>query len=789
MDSLVKNKNRQGILVMMQGASTFGTRVVPRQPVLKKLADRRDLPPRVRHILTGLLGICTGSLAHSVGAALEEYEHELPRQAVRARRGEQSRRWLESLREFKRARDQVTPRFMANIEDALARFDEGADVSAQDGTEHAGVELSLVETGDLELSLAAQELATKSESRQSLALLDLGHRFGILAGQPAFEAERLPLGPAHMLRALRDASICLDLPAEHRVLLCHAFDRVALSAIGTFYETLNAFLVEHRILRHLRVHAPLRPKRSSGSAEEPAARVHPRNDTAAPPFLPQARMASDDRGGASGPESFATLRELLAGRHRAPDARSAAKAASPGFVPSAEVVQSVLGRLQSKADGPAPASGGAARRSATHLRQELLDQLHQFAPPGQRLQLDGEDSDTIDLVGMLFDYIEQRAPANGSTQTMLTRLQVPMLRVALRDKSFFTQGSHPARLLLNAIAETGIHWIDDSDGEADPVLLKKMHLVIERLNAEFDGDLSLVERMLGDLSQHVQTLARRAEVSERRLVDASKGREKLGLARESASNAIAARVAVAKPGRLLRTMLEQAWTDVLALSVLRHGEDSEAYRKQLAVTDQLIAAGGGKGSTDPAAITALRQEVEKGLGQVGFHHDEIQAVVRHLLAPGDAVQADDQPSQTQIAVRLKSKTHLGHAGGEEKPLQAAAARRAALQLSAAELNTLKGLQSVPFGTWFEFATNQQGDRVRCKLSWYSTITGRCLFVNSRGARAFERTLEQLAREIVRGQANIAAPEKESLVDRAWNAIVASLKNLSRPATRTAPAAH
>jgi hypothetical protein len=238
----------------------------------------------------------------------------------------------------------------------------------------------------------------------------------------------------------------------------------------------------------------------------------------------------------------------------------------------------------------------------------------------------------------------------------------------------------------------------------------------------------------------------------------------------------------------MRTMLEQAWTDVLALGVLRHGEDSEAYQKQLAVTDQLIAAGGGKSSTDQPAITALRQEVEKGLGQVGFHHDEIQAVVRHLLAPGEATQEDDQPSQTQIAVRLKSKTHLGHAAGEEKPLQAAVARRASLQLNAAELHTLERLQSLPFGTWFEFATNQQGDRVRRKLSWYSTITGRCLFVNPRGARAFERTLEQLAREIVRGQANIAAPEKESLVDRAWNAIVASLRHLSRPATGAAPAA-
>jgi hypothetical protein len=362
-----------------------------------------------------------------------------------------------------------------------------------------------------------------------------------------------------------------------------------------------------------------------------------------------------------------------------------------------------------------------------------------------------------------------------------------MLRVALRDKSFFSQGSHPARLLLNAIAETGIHWIDDAEGEADPVLLKKMHLVIERLNAEFDGDLSLIERMLGDLSQHVQTLAHKAEVSERRLVDATKGREKLGIARETASNAIAARVAGAKPGRLLRTMLEQAWTDVLALTVLRHGENSEAYRKQLAVADQLIAAGGGKGSADQPAVAALRQEVERGLGQVGFHHDEIQAVVRHLLAPGEAAQGDDQPSQTQIAVRLKSKTHLGPAG-EEKPLQAAAARRASVQLNAAELQMLERLQGVPFGTWFEFATNQQGDRVRRKLSWYSTITGRCLFVNPRGARAFERTLEQLAREIVRGQANIAAPETESLVDRAWNAIAASLRQLTGRTPASVPAA-
>jgi hypothetical protein len=182
--------------------------------------------------------------------------------------------------------------------------------------------------------------------------------------------------------------------------------------------------------------------------------------------------------------------------------------------------------------------------------------------------LKSEDADTIDLVGMLFDQIAQNAPAKGNTQSMLTQLRVPLMRVALSDKDFFAQRSHPARELLNAVTEVGIHWIDDAESDPIPALLHKLHTVVERLNNEFDGDLSLIEHMLGDLSQHMHKLARTAAVAERRLVDASKGREKLALARETAANAIATRIAAAHPKRLLRTLLERAWTDVLALTLM-----------------------------------------------------------------------------------------------------------------------------------------------------------------------------------------------------------------------------
>jgi Protein of unknown function (DUF1631) len=755
-------------MVMVQGiSSSFGRGTGGGTPVSAiRLAQRRDLPLRVRNVLAGLLPLCSGSLISSLNATLGEFEQELLKLAGKARTSADSQRCFESLRQVRRGGADISPRLAVAIDQALARFDR------EDGGESEGearTALKLVDAGDLEESLVLQEIATKCEVRQALLLHDLGHRFAVLAGRPAFDADEVPLGPNQILAALCSASTALNMPGDHRILLFHTFDRVALGVIGKFYETLNAYLVEHRILRNLRVHAPRKKDRSAHHAPAAGGGVPGQR-------MPAATAAADDSGKDQIP--FATLRELLAGRRRA--LGTAGPTGAAGYVPSAADLQTALAQLQAAAR-----AGDGGPTPATRLKQDLLDQLQRGAARSRAPRLAGEDADTIDLIGMLFEQLAHGAPATGKTQAILSGLHVPLLRVALHDKAFFTEHAHPARLLLNAVAEAGLRWIDDSEGESDPMLLKKMHAVIERLNNEFDGSLSLIERMLGDLSEHMQVLAHKAEVSERRLVDATRGRERLALAREAAGDAIAERIAAARPGRLLRTMLEQAWTDVLALTVLRHGEDSEAYRLRLGVVDRLIAGTATREST-PSVEAALRRDVESGLAQVGYHPDEIHAVVQHLLAPSEAANDEGAGSRTEVAIRLKTGKRLGE-GGEQRPRRAAAQRRAVLRLDATEERMLEHLKSVPFGTWFEFAVNQQGDRVRRKLSWYSTVTGHCLFVNHRGVRCAEPTLEQLARDIVRGQANIAPAVQESLVDRAWKAIVSSLRQLTaRGAEALAP---
>src|SRR5947199_9482013 len=89
-------------------------------------------------------------------------------------------------------------------------------------------------------------------------------------------AEALPIGPLRLGVAMRSASACLDMIPEHRVLLYRTFDRVAANAIGAFYEAVNTYLIDQRILRHLRVQAP-----SLKHADRPAAAAAPTEQTSA----------------------------------------------------------------------------------------------------------------------------------------------------------------------------------------------------------------------------------------------------------------------------------------------------------------------------------------------------------------------------------------------------------------------------------------------------------------------------------------------------------------------------
>ncbi|HRG15453.1 MAG TPA: DUF1631 domain-containing protein [Pseudomonadota bacterium] len=513
--------------------------------------------------------------------------------------------------------------------------------------------------------------------------------------------------------------------------------------------------------------------------------------SAAGPATPSALAREPAANAVLDRQMFQTMRELLSGRRQALGLNAVPPPDPNAFAVRSDDVQSVLGVLQQKPAVPLSMGGKLMPRSIQHVKQDVLNQLRQVTPEGRVPRLHEEDADTIDLVGLLFENLIKHGNPNPTVSQLMTKLQIPLLRVALRDKSFFSQRAHPARQLLNAVAETGLYWLDE--GEEDRQLVEKMQVSVERVLSEFHGDPKVFEQVLSDLSRHLQTQAKKSEVAERRHVDAARGREKLESARHTATTAIAIRIGNDKPRALIRTLLEQAWTDVLALTVLRQGEDSHVYRDRLAFVDALIRFGRGDAAENtPQRREALREALEGGLSQIGFHVEDIQSVGDRLfgsrLGALAAAANDDPATLTEVAARLKAHSRFGEEG-DHHPHHHAHKPHVDPPLNAEEQALLVRLKTLPFGTWFEIRQEGQKERLRRKLSWFSTLTGRCLFVNQRGARSHESSLEQLARDLHEGLARVDEEPQENLIDRAWHAIVRKLKSFTGQSADPAAEAH
>ena len=466
--------------------------------------------------------------------------------------------------------------------------------------------------------------------------------------------------------------------------------------------------------------------------------------------------ASYDEG-----QAYALLEQLLSGRR---DLIGKLRPGRPERARQELTTPDLLRALDSLVAAPTTSPTGSPR-SLLDIKQTLLAQSRQVH--GKGAAFSREDNDAFELLGMLYSQIEREVRRDTPAVGLLGRLQVPLLRVALQDRAFFVRQQHPARQLLNAVAESGATWLGDE--EVDPQLVHSLRGAVEHVVQNFSEDPAAFDTANRELQTSLQHLARKAEVTERRHVEAARGKEKLELAKRRANEVIEASVRDQRLPKFVRALLNQAWADVLTLTLLRHGEDSEEWHRQLEATRQIVAATAGKGTarkSDPQ----LAAQIEGSL---------VAGRLPHRRSRGDRAPPDHGHR------RRRRRSGLAHRTGDEAQGARAPGRRHRRRRSrslpprnADEQAAYEHLRTLPFGTWFEFVTNQQGDRVRRRLSWFSPVTDNALFVNQRGQRLGEQSLDSLARMIAIGQAYIVTADKGRLVDRAWQAALGALRSFA-----------
>jgi len=452
------------------------------------------------------------------------------------------------------------------------------------------------------------------------------------------------------------------------------------------------------------------------------------------------------------------LQQLLNSRRELLGKLRPGKKARPGVVIGTGDVSAALAHLQAQ-----PMSVAGSPQTLADVKQTLLAQARQRR--GAHVELSPRDNDTFELLGMLFGNLEEEIRTDAPAAALVKRLQVPLLRVALNDSGFFVRSRHPARQLLNTVAESAAKWLDDAD--FDPQFLAPLQSAVNHVVEKYDGNVEVFSASNEQLQTHLQAQVRKAELLEKRHTEAARGKEKLEVAKLRAGEVMAGVIGDQRLPRFSRALLNQAWADVLTLTLLRQGEDSEGWTRQLDLTRRIVeACSRDDAPRDPELVA----HIEASLAQVGYHGEEASVIAQRLTSSRSDEEEGDTASRTELAMKLKARTRLGEdAARKKKPLP---------PRTPEEQARYEQLKVLPFGTWIEFVTNQQGDVVRRRLSWFSPLTDNALFVNQRGQRVGEQSLDGVARMLAAGQARIVIAGHARLVDRAWQAAMHALRSFA-----------
>jgi len=235
-------------------------------------------------------------------------------------------------------------------------------------------------------------------------------------------------------------------------------------------------------------------------------------------------------------------------------------------------------------------------------------------------QMGQMDTVTLDIVSMLFDQIFGDGRIPSAMKALIGRLQIPMLKVAVLDKTFFSRKSHPARHMLDTLGELSM-GLGDGFAPGTP-LHQRVDAIITRLIEQFEEDFGVFDRVTEDLQSLIGELNQKADQAgkseSKRILD----KERLEVARLFAQNEMKARIEGHELPRAVLRFLSTEWMKLLILAYAKGGRESKAWTSLVETLDILVWSLTPKFTVDErkrlvSILPGLLKRLGKGMEVIG----------------------------------------------------------------------------------------------------------------------------------------------------------------------------
>ncbi|MBB3048031.1 hypothetical protein FHR99_002297 [Litorivivens lipolytica] len=689
--------------------------------------------------------------------------------ADRALHANEQNLYFEAMREIRVHRRRIEEAFRIQLGSpfqALIQADRNARTSAQP--------LELLDYEDMEEQVAVESMASKASKRYAQALSALTASFQAWAdsqgvGLTANE-NLLPFTPLSICDAFAQSTRDIELNIKPKLVLFKLFDRHVVSELGGLYLELSTVL------------------KSAGLYREGDSVLRPRADELDPPAEAPAAVEAESEpvdieelAQQTGGTVFDVLKGLLA-----------AGGDSGGKIQlSRGSLLKVLQELQGSQLERMNVVSLSSASPVAQLPPDLADRLRNV----QRDVLDESDEtvaqrdfDVINLVSLLFQYVLEDDSLASPMRALIAHLQIPVLKAAMLDKRFFSKEGHPARLLLNTIADACIGWQPTGDLDNDPLYAEVDSLVRDVL-ARADGQARVFQEALDDFKAYLEQERRRADLVTQRVLNADDSKQVAAQARELVDSLLQSKLKEVECPEVLTALLTNGWSKVLFLQYIQQGEGSDAWKDAVSVVDDLLwsvqpvssIAHRDKLLTD---LPSILERLRAGLNQIGYNPYDLKEQLQQLetVHMGLLKKSRDVNNNNNQAVKEPPMSPKPVESFPEKDIDLDALD-ASLAASLGEGPTAtdseladaeRRLSRLQVGNWVEFLQDD-GSRLRCRLAAVIASTGRHIFVNRSGMKVAEHEKDHLLHKLV--DQKMTMLDDGMLFDRALESVISNLRDM------------
>ncbi len=284
------------------------------------------------------------------------------------------------------------------------------------------------------------------------------------------------------------------------------------------------------------------------------------------------------------------------------------------------------------------------------------------------------DHMVIDIVASLFDQILSDPKVPPQMARQIARLQLPVLRAALKDVQFFSTRSHPVRKFVNRMASVACAFDDFEEGPGQRFLNLVRDLIQQVVEGDFD-QMDLYESKLRELEQFVHEQVVDEAQAHAEAVALLDSKETQLRVHHRYEQMLAPLLEPMGLPEFVKGFLASTWSQVLVAAHVRHGAESEEFRKARQAARELIQSVQPKTSPTERkqfilSLPQLMKTLNEGLARIHFPEDRKKAFFAELL-PCHAQSLKGQPltdfQQRQLETQIQVMERLAVPAGEEVP--------------------------------------------------------------------------------------------------------------------------